>query len=113
MFFKNLKIKNSKIINIIASATFGVLCIHAASDNMRNWLWSSTLNVVGFHSTGNGYIHMILSILGVYSICTALDIVRIYILEKSLFKQLDKLIPKINEKYTAFENKVCKKLHIR
>ena len=56
---------------------------------------------------------MILSILGVYSICTALDIVRIYILEKSLFKQLDKLIPKINEKYTAFENKVCKKLHIR
>ena len=113
MFFKNLKIKNSKIINIIASATFGVLCIHAASDDMRSWLWGSTLNVVGVHSTGKGYIHMILSILGVYSICTIIDIVRIYILEKPLFKQLYKMIPKINEKYMAFENKVCKKLHIQ
>lgn len=113
MFFKNLKIKNSKIINVIASATFGVLCIHATSDDMRSWLWGDLLNVVGVHSNSNGYLHIILSVLGVYSVCTVIDIVRIYILEKPFFKLLDKILPKVNKRYKNLENIICCKLHIK
>lgn len=35
ILFKNLKIKQSRVINTIASSTFGVLMIHANSDTMR------------------------------------------------------------------------------
>ena len=34
LFFKNLEIGYSKVINIIAASTFGVLLIHANSDTM-------------------------------------------------------------------------------
>jgi hypothetical protein len=34
--FKNIKLKYNKTINTIASATFGVLLIHANSDAMRS-----------------------------------------------------------------------------
>ena len=47
MFFKDLKIKQSRTINIIGGSTFGVLCIHANSDTMRKWLWGTVLNVKG------------------------------------------------------------------
>ena len=113
MFFKNLKMKNSRIINTIASATFGVLCIHAASDEMRSWLWGDFLNVVGAHSNGNGYLHIVLSVLGVYSVCTIIDIIRNCVLEKPFFKWLDKVLPKLSERYVNVENKICCKLHIQ
>lgn len=113
MFFKNLNIKNNKIINIIASATFGVLLIHANSDTMRSWLWGDFLNVVGIHSNGNGYLHMVLSILGVFTVCTIIDLIRMNVLEKPLFKYLDRIIPKVNERYKNLENLICNKLHIK
>lgn len=113
MFFKNLKMKNCKLINVIASATFGVLCIHAASDDMRSWLWGDLLNVVGVHSNGNGYLHIVLSVLGVYSVCTVIDIVRIHLIERPFFKLWNKMTIDLNKKYKLFEDKICKKLHIK
>lgn len=47
MLFKDLKIKQSKVINTIGGSTFGVLCIHANSNTMRKWLWGTVLNVKG------------------------------------------------------------------
>lgn len=44
LFFKNWKLKYNRIINKIASSTFGVLCIHANSGTMRQWLWSDVCN---------------------------------------------------------------------
>lgn len=113
MFFNNLKIKNSKIINIIASATFGVLLIHANSDTMRSWLWGDVLNVVGVHSNENGYIHIVLSVLGVYIVCTIIDLIRIYVIEKPFFMLWNKKTVNIGEKYRILENRICSKLHIQ
>ena len=50
MFFKDLKIKQSRAINIIGGSTFGVLLIHANSDTMRKWLWGTVLNMKGAYS---------------------------------------------------------------
>ena len=42
--FKNIHLGQSKIINTIASSTFGVLLIHANSDTMRRWLWGGCMS---------------------------------------------------------------------
>ena len=112
MVFNNLKIKNSSIINTLASATFGVLLIHANSDTMRSWLWGDVLNVVGVHSQGNGYLHIVLSVLGVYFVCTAIDLVRIYVIEKLVFKRLDIALPGFECRFRNTVDSVCKKLNI-
>jgi len=91
LFFKNLKIKNSKFINTIASTTFGVLCIHAASDSMRTFLWKDLLNVSGMYNMPFAKLVIIsfVSVIAVFTVCSIIDIVRIYLLEKPFFKYLN------------------------
>ena len=88
LFFKNLEIGYSKVINTIAASAFGVLLIHANSDTMRQWLWKDTLDNVG-HFDGNIYLHAIGSVLAIYVICTIIDFMRIQLLEKPFFKWFD------------------------
>ena len=61
LWFKNLKMKHSKLINAIGGSTFGVLLIHANSDAMRTWLWKDTLDCVG-------HFHLPLIHLALYSV---------------------------------------------
>lgn len=90
VFFKNLKLKYNPVINTVAASTFGVLLIHANSDTMRQWLWKDTLDNVGAFHSSTFIIHAVVSVLAIYIICTLIDIARIYLLEKPLFKVLDK-----------------------
>jgi len=96
--FKNLKLKYNKIINTIASATFGVLLIHANSDAMRSWLWGDVLQNTTYIQFNTAYLHLIISILLVYCICVAIDLLRIYLIEKPVFKWLDKKLLSKKEK---------------
>ena len=89
-FFKNQKIKNSKFINTVAASTFGVLLIHANSDSMRQWLWKDTLNNVGMYDSGMLYIHAFASVIGIFIICTIIDILRRKLLEEPFFRWWDK-----------------------
>ncbi len=88
LFFKNLKIGYSKVINTIAASSFGVLLIHANSDTMRQWLWRDTLDNVG-HYAGNIYLHAVVSVLAVYAISSVIDMLRIKLIEKPFFKWFD------------------------
>lgn len=81
LFFKNLKIGYSREINTIASATFGVLCIHANSDTMRRWLWADVCNNVGVYQKGNVMIHAVIAVVAIYVVCTVIDIVRIHLVK--------------------------------
>lgn len=89
-FFKKLNIGYHKSINTIAASTFGVLCIHANSDTMRQWLWWSVLKNIENYN-GNIFLHAILSIFLVYTICTILDFMRIRYIEQPFFKLYDLL----------------------
>jgi hypothetical protein len=91
MFFKNIKIKNSKIINTIAASTFGVLLIHANSDTMRQWLWKDLLNNVGMFDSNLLYVHAIVSVLVIFIVCAAIDYLRILLIEKPFLKWWDKV----------------------
>lgn len=91
IYFKNLNIKNSKIINKIAASCFGVLLIHANSDLMRTWLWKDTLKNVNYYNSPYLILHAIGSVLIVYMICTVIDLIRIRVVEKPSLALFDKI----------------------
>ncbi len=87
LFFKNLKIPYNKFINTVASTSLGILLIHANSDTMRQWLWKDMLDNVGHY--GNSW-YVIYSTVGVFIICSIIDLLRIIFIEKLFFKFWDK-----------------------
>lgn len=90
LFFRNLKIKNSKVVNHIAATTFGVLCIHASSDAMRTFLWKDLLKVSGHYTMplGNLILFSFASMAGVFVVCSLIDMVRIRLVEKPVLEWL-------------------------
>ena len=98
MYFKDLPIKQSKLINTISASTFGVLLIHANSDTMRQWLWKDTLNNVGQYASDHLVWFSIGSVLSVFFICIIVDYIRIHTFEKYTFLFLDKWMVKQNLK---------------
>lgn len=89
LFFKDLKMKNNRWINKIATATFGVLLIHGNSDAMREWLWDDVLKNASFYNSSYMWLHALLSVLLVYLVCVAIDLLRIRFVEKPIFKAFD------------------------
>ena len=104
--FKNIKMKNSKVINTIASSIFGVLLIHANSDVMRKFLWNDLLDVTKVY--GNSLIcvilHAIISVLVIFVVCISIDQIRICCIEKPFFKRASNKIDNI-EKW--LKRKIC------
>ena len=82
ILFSKIDIGNIKCINIISSATFGVYLIH---DNklMRNLLWVKIFKNQSY-ANSNKLILYSIAILIVYILCTFIDLIRIYILEKPI-----------------------------
>ena len=91
IWFKNINIQYSKIINSFGAGTFGVLLIHANSDAMRNWLWKKTIDVVNHYTLPLGYlaIYSIGVVLAVFIICNIIDQRRIVTLEKMFLNCYD------------------------
>lgn len=93
LFFKNFKIKYSKVINSIGAATFGVLLIHANSNAMRQWLWKDTVDSVGHYYSldiGALVLYSIGVVLAIFIVCNLIDQLRIATLEKWFFNWYDK-----------------------
>lgn len=91
LFFKNLKIKYSKMINSIAATTFGILCIHANSDAMRTLIWKNILDVSRRYDDAllGLATHAVLSMIAIFLICSVIDQFKIRFLEKPLFRWLE------------------------
>ena len=92
-FFKSINLGQSRVINTIASCTFGVLLIHAHSDTMRQWLWGDMLHVSDYFSYPHLWLHAIGSLFIVYTICIILDLMRQRFLERPFFDWLTKRFP--------------------
>lgn len=95
LWFKNMNIKYSKIINAFGAATFGVLLIHANSDAMRTWLWKDTIDVVGHYSTmntGSLALYSVGVVLAIFIICNLIDQLRIATMEKWFLDLFDKKV---------------------
>ena len=95
-FFKNVRIRNRPFISRIAASAMGVWYIHANSDAMRKWLWVDTLQNTEVYGCAGIVIvlHAVLSVLGIYCVCTVIDLLRVALLEKPFFKLCDKVAEK-------------------
>lgn len=90
--FKNLHIKQSKIINYIASSTFAVLLIHANSDAMRRWLWRDVGHNVDWINSPYMPLHAICCCVVIFITCVVIDKIRILLIEKPLFIKIDNIL---------------------
>lgn len=89
IFFNSLDIGYVPFINKVASTVFGVLLIHTNSDAVRQWLWHDVFDVSGLYQSCNLVelaITSIIIVLMVFCACSVLDMMRIVLLEKPLFK---------------------------
>lgn len=94
LWFKNMKIKYSYVINAFGSGTFGVLLIHANSDAMRTWLWNDMVDAVGHYtlSLSNLVFYCVVVVMAIFLVCNLIDQVRIASFEKWFFRWYDKKI---------------------
>ena len=107
LWFKNMNIKYSKVINAFGAGTFGVLLIHANSDAMRTWLWKDTLDIVGHYTLPFGQLVLfsVGVVLAVFVICNLIDQLRIATFEKWFLKWYDKTISAKAEAYIEGKTK--------
>lgn len=94
MLFKNIRIPQSRIINAIASTTFGILLIHTNSSYMRQWLWKDTVDCVGHYDVNNFYLYSIGVVACIFIVCSAVDYIRFRTIEKYSFNIIDKYLNK-------------------
>lgn len=94
-----LKGRNVKWINVMASGTLGVYLIH---DNrlVRDFLWN-TLRNAKFYFSDRLLFHAIISIIGVYIVCTIIDLLRQIIFEKWFMIFVNRNLPLFK---TAIQN---------
>ncbi len=95
MYFKNLNISYSRVINALGAATFGVLLIHANSDTMRSWLWEDTVDCVGHYSATLpwhtlGYATASVTI--IFLVCAFIDWLRAVTIEQPILDRITAMI---------------------
>jgi hypothetical protein len=104
MWFKSMKIRNSKLINTIAASAFGVLLIHANSNTMRHWLWKDTVDCIGHFDTPYYWLYAIGWVLAIYAVCTLIDYIRIKTIETPLLNATEKACYWVWSKFVKVEN---------
>ncbi len=109
LFFKKIRIPYSKFINAVAATTFGVLCIHTNSPTMRQWLWGTLLKNTQAYESALFPVHAILSVLGIFAVCSILDMLRIHLLETPFFKLWDKVWPGVERRCRRITEKLLPK----
>lgn len=107
LWFKNMPVRYSKIINAFGAATFGVLLIHANSDAMRTWLWRDFVDCVGHYDLPLGHLvlYSVSVVVAIFIICNLIDQIRINTLERYFFKWYDNKMLKKEERIAAWFNK--------
>lgn len=90
LVFLNLDIKYNKFINMISASTFGVLLIHAHSDEMRYLLWNDIFRVNQMYYSPFLIIYAVTVVLTIFVICIIIDKIRIKFVEIPFFKLWDK-----------------------
>lgn len=113
LFFKNLKIGHSRLINALGASTFGVLLIHANGDAMRRWLWKTVLNNVSMFDSPWLIVHAVGSVLIIFALCSGIDLLRIHLLESPFFRLWDRCSEKALPRYRKWEATILQRLQIK
>lgn len=98
LFFRVLPVKQSPLVNVVASTTFGVLLVHANSAAMRKFLWRDVLNVPRAFSLPGPLLvlHAVASMIGVFTVSSVLDWLRIRYVEPVYMGWYDRHARRLN-----------------
>lgn len=97
LFFRGFQFK-SKVINYIAGTTIGIYAIHE-HPLMRGFIWShNELGKPQLYNNIGGILFIIATILGIFIICSVIDMAR-----QGIFAGIDKIVQKIRTKKSAEE----------
>lgn len=104
MYFKDLRIPHSRLINVVGGATFGVLLIHANSDEMRQWLWRETVDCIGHFSDSVLWTlgYAIVSVLTIFIVCAGIEWFRGKFIEPYILNYANGKLSKITQKSLSF-----------
>lgn len=104
MYFKDLEIPHSKLINAVGGATFGVLLIHANSDAMRQWLWRETIDCIGHFGDSVLWTlgYAIVSVLIIFTVCAGIDWFRGKFIEPHILNYVNSKLIKVKRKLPEF-----------
>lgn len=89
-FFKNLKIKYNKIVNLVASTTFGVYLIHE-NPFFRGVLWHKLFRIDCFIDSKFLFLYMMFAVIITFLCCSIIDLLRKNLLERNVLKFFDKM----------------------
>lgn len=101
--FLKINIKSNKVINTIATATFGVYLIHD-NNYVRKFLWKNVFKNTIFSNNVFLIPYSIGVIIFVFLTCTLIELFRIHILEKHYIKYIDNISKYINKCINKFFN---------
>lgn len=111
--FKNLKLKNSNIVNKFGRSTLGVYLIHDnvfLRDGDIPILWDRILKVGYWYVTPYFVVHMVLSIIFIFLFSSLIEMIRIKLVDDMIFQRLESL-NKICERFDKWY--IPKKIEIR
>lgn len=100
MGFKTLSINRSRLINTIASASFGVYLLHD-HDLTRPFIWDMLFKNASFENSPYLVLYSIFAVLVVYIVCTLVELMRQGLLEKHYMPLIKKVSGWINGKIEA------------
>lgn len=96
MLFKQLKIKSSRIINTIASTTFGVYLIHQYPFLLK-FIWIDIFHLPDFQESMYLIPYSFFVVIVIFAACSLIDLIRIYTVEKIYIKIINKIIERIQK----------------
>lgn len=112
--FKNLGIGYSKWINLVAKTTFGILMIHANSNAWRTFMWRDLLHVDVSYTLSPTLLILrsLLIVAGIFICCSALDLLRINLIEKPVFRHFSFFEGMMQKVQLLLKNTMWKLYHI-
>lgn len=104
LYFKNLEMKQSLLLNKIAATTFGVLLIHSNSATTRYFWWGLVFKNHLFYNSKFLVLHAFAAVIIVYAISVIVDWARMRWFEKPFFYWLSKkdFFKKLEQKCNIF-----------
>lgn len=102
LVFKNMDIKDSNIINKIASTTLGIYLIHA-NKYVNELIWKHIFKVNIIINSKYLILYEILAVFSVFIVCMIIDFIRQYIFKKSINRFIDFITLKIENKFKLVE----------
>lgn len=105
LLFKQLKIKNSSIINIASATTFGIYLIHD-NENIRQLLWRDFFIIPQMSSAKYFIPYSLLIVLIVFLVCGFLEFIRMILIEPLYSTKIEHIGDKIINSFEIMMSKL-------